>query len=123
VAAKALILEADPETREMMTLTLELRGYEVITVGTSAEAVAPARAEQPALIIVDTSTSRLGGLELIRQLRSLPECGGRPVLATATYSAGALDRATKAGATRALLTPIDSDIFLAMAQGLLGQDW
>jgi signal transduction histidine kinase/CheY-like chemotaxis protein len=85
---KVLVVDDEPDTRELMLTTLAESGCEVratASVGEAMEAVAAAR---PDVIVSDIGMPGENGYELVRRLRRLPpEQGGRiPAAALTAYS-------------------------------------
>jgi DNA-binding response OmpR family regulator len=66
---RILIVEADPNILRGLDLTLAMEGYKVRTAADGEEGLLIARTERPDLLIVDVMLPRLGGLELVRELR------------------------------------------------------
>ena len=66
---RILIIEDDPSILRGLDLNLGMEGYKVRTASDGEEGLRLARTERPDLLIVDVMLPRLGGLELIRELR------------------------------------------------------
>lgn len=66
---RILIVEDDPNILRGLDLNLALEGYKVRTAADGEEGLRIARTERPDLLLVDVMLPRLGGLELIRELR------------------------------------------------------
>ncbi|HQR29293.1 MAG TPA: response regulator transcription factor [Anaeromyxobacteraceae bacterium] len=75
---RILIVEDDPSILRGLDLNLAMEGYKVRTAADGEEGLRIARTERPDLLIVDVMLPRLGGLELIRELRK--EDPGMPIL-------------------------------------------
>jgi DNA-binding response OmpR family regulator len=75
---RILIVEDDPSILRGLDLNLGMEGYKVRTAADGEEGLRIARTERPDLLIVDVMLPRLGGLELIRELRK--EDPGMPIL-------------------------------------------
>ena len=69
MAEKILIVEDDPSILRGLDLNLAMEGYKVRTAADGEEGLRIARTERPDLLIVDVMLPRLGGLELVRELR------------------------------------------------------
>ncbi len=97
--AKILLVEDDPDTRELVRLTLELYGHEVAEAQTAEESLARAGAIAPDLILMDLSLGgKFDGLEATKRLRSDPAFDGTPIIAlTAHAMAGDRERSLSAG--------------------------
>ena len=81
--ARPLILVADdnPDSRSIIGLVLEHRGYEVATAADGEEAVRQAREHQPDLILMDLQMPRLSGLEAAQALKEDVSTSDIPILA------------------------------------------
>jgi PAS domain S-box-containing protein len=96
-------------------------GFRVVEATTGEEAVAVARAEDPALIVLDVNLPDISGLEVCARLRADPRTAAVPVLhLTATYAnsekwVAALDQ----GADAYLTEPVDPAVLVATVRALL----
>lgn len=81
--ARTLILVADdnPDSRSIMGLVLEHRGYEVVTAVDGEDAVRQAREQQPDLILMDLQMPRLSGLDAAQALKADASTSDIPILA------------------------------------------
>lgn len=70
VAEKILVVDDEPNIRDVLTTVLEFHGFEVATAATGAEAVARAEADAPALIVLDVMLPDMDGLAVCRDLRA-----------------------------------------------------
>jgi two-component system alkaline phosphatase synthesis response regulator PhoP len=69
VSERILVIEDDPSILRGLQLNLTLEGYAVRSAGDGETGLALARAERFDLLLVDVMLPRLGGLEVIRELR------------------------------------------------------
>lgn len=97
--AKILLVEDEPDTRELVRLTLELDGHEVVEAGTAEEGIARARSTRPDLILMDLSLGgQFDGLEATKRLRTDPAFDEVPIVAlTAHAMQGDRERSLAAG--------------------------
>lgn len=97
--AKILLVEDEPDTRELVRLTLELDGHEVVEAGTAEEGIVRARASRPDLILMDLSLGgQFDGLEATKRLRTDPAFDETPIVAlTAHAMQGDRERSLAAG--------------------------
>lgn len=97
--AKILLVEDEPDTRELVRLTLELDGHEVVEAGTGEEGILRARATRPDLILMDLSLGgQFDGLEATKRLRTDPAFDEVPIVAlTAHAMQGDRERSLAAG--------------------------
>jgi CheY-like chemotaxis protein len=85
-ATSPLVLIVDPfaDAREMYAEYLEFRGYRVATAATGAEALTRARADKPALILMDTYLPEMSGSDTLRAMRADPALVHTPIVAFTT---------------------------------------
>jgi PAS domain S-box-containing protein len=85
---KVLIVDDEPDTREMLKAGLGQCGAEVVAVGSAAEALEAVEQSAPDLIISDIGMPGEDGYELMKRVRGLPaERGGRvPAIALTAYA-------------------------------------
>ena len=65
-----LVADDDPTIVALLTVTLQQDGFRVLTAGDGETALRVARAEQPALILLDWRMPGLEGVEVARALRA-----------------------------------------------------
>jgi len=98
--SRILLVEDEPDTRELVRLTLELYGYDVVDAGTAEDGMARARLSPPDLILMDLSLcgGQMDGLEATRRLRADPAFDTIPIIAlTAHAMPGDRERSLAAG--------------------------
>jgi DNA-binding response OmpR family regulator len=66
---KIVVIEDDPSILRGLQLNLGMEGYLVRSAGDGETGLALARTEKPDLVVVDVMLPRLGGLEVVRELR------------------------------------------------------
>jgi two-component system, cell cycle response regulator DivK len=120
VKNKVLVVDDDESNRYMLSRRLEYRGYLVVTATDGREAVERARAEAPCLILMDVTLPVLDGLAATRELKSLPELRGIPVIAlTAHAGPEDRDRAREAGCDDYDTKPIEFERLEKKIENLL----
>jgi CheY-like chemotaxis protein len=106
--AVILIAEDDSLNREMIRRYLQLAGYQVITATDGEQAVAMAKAELPALILMDLGLPVLSGWDATKQLRMAPETRAIPIIALTAYAlVGDREKALAAGCNDYETKPIN----------------
>ena len=112
---KLLVVDDDPNTRELLRDALEIRGASVRASATASEAQQLLVAWHPDLMISDIGMPCVDGYELIRRVRHLPaaEGGTTPAIAC-TGHARAEDRARAmyAGYDAVVAKPVDLDVLI-----------
>ena len=80
-AAPVLLVEDDTLLRQAFRILLEDAGFRVVEAGSVAEALASARAETPALVVLDLGLPDRPGLDVARELRGEAATSDIPILA------------------------------------------
>jgi CheY-like chemotaxis protein len=99
-----LVVERDPNIRELEAHFLHQAGYSVEFEQDGSSALAQARKLVPDIIITEILVPKLDGLALCRQLKADPLTRGIAVLVFSILAAGA--RSREAGADAFLLKPL-----------------
>ncbi len=117
---RILLVEDNPENRDMLSRRLIRRGFEVEFAEDGAEAVKKARDASPALILMDLSLPVLDGWEATRRIKADEATRSIPVIAL-TAHAMAEDRAKAldAGCDDYDTKPVDLARLLEKIQALL----
>ncbi len=116
------ILTADDSTsmREMITFTLRNAGYDVVEAVDGQDALAKIAAAPPQMLITDLNMPNMDGLELIRQVRALPQCKYIPIVMLTTESQDTKKQAGReAGASGWIVKPFRSEQLVMVAKKLL----
>jgi CheY-like chemotaxis protein len=117
---KILLVEDNEMNRDMLSRRLIRRGYEVALALDGEQGVAMARAEAPALILMDMSLPGMDGWEATRQLKATPETSAIPVIAlTAHAMAGDREKAIAAGCDDFDTKPVELERLLQKIEALL----
>lgn len=118
-----LLVEDDPDIRELLEMTLMIREYRVITAGNGRQALEIAQKEQPVLVIADIMMPHLDGYGLVHRLRIAPATRRIPVVFITAASVAAEDRefALKIGVVNIIPKPVDLAMFLEIVDGLLAR--
>jgi CheY-like chemotaxis protein len=117
---KILLIEDNEMNRDMLSRRLVKRGYEVVVAVDGQEGVQKARAEVPALVLMDMSLPVLDGWEATQALRADPATRSIPVIAlTAHAMAGDREKALAAGCDDFDTKPIELERLLGKIEALL----
>ena len=120
--SKILIVEDNEMNRDMLSRRLVKRGYDVDIAVDGEQGLAMARSTPPALILMDMSLPGVDGWEATRQLKTMPETRGVPVIAlTAHAMAGDREKALAAGADDFDTKPVEFDRLLGKIAQALGK--
>jgi CheY-like chemotaxis protein len=120
---KILLVEDNEMNRDMLSRRLQRRGYEVVIAVDGEQGVAMARAESPALVLMDMSLPGLDGWEATRQLKADAATRAIPVIAlTAHAMSGDREKALEAGCDDFDTKPIELDRLLGKIEALLARN-
>ena len=103
-APRVLYIEDHEDTRELVTLVLEQRSYEVVTGSTIKSGVALAGSQQFDLYLLDSWLPGGSGLELCKQIREFDKATPIVFYSAAAYEIDK-DQAIKSGAQAYLIKP------------------
>ena len=123
MAKTIMIVDDSPLMRSSLKANLELGGYKVEFAGDGVLALTQLKSGvKPDLIITDVNMPNMGGLEFIRNLRTLAGFRFTPVLVLTTEShQEKRDEAKKHGATGWLVKPVSGpDLIKVIKQVLPG---
>ncbi len=88
---KILVVDDEPDALEILGFKLKEAGYVPLFAKDGARAIAAARDERPALIVLDLMLPEVDGLEVCKVLRRDPATAAIPVIML-TARAGEMDR-------------------------------
>ncbi len=107
-AVTILVVDDHDLNRELARSLIERLGHHVIEAADGVEGVATARAEHPALVLLDLAMPNMDGYEAVRVLKADPVTSSIPVVAlTALAMRSDEKRALDAGFDAYLTKPID----------------
>jgi two-component system cell cycle response regulator DivK len=117
---KILLVEDNEMNRDMLSRRLQKNGYEVIVALDGEEGIAKARAEPPALILMDLSLPGMDGWEATRRIKADAQTSTIPVIAlTAHALTSDRDQAMAAGCDDFDTKPVEFGRLLAKIETLL----
>lgn len=119
-----LVVEDNPNVRELLEVTLHFKGYPVVSVENGQAALEFIAREHPALIVTDILMPKMDGFALVHTLRKDPRTTRIPVIfISATYITPE-DKAfaMSLGAVRFIEKPIDTEDFLLTVAEVLTED-
>jgi two-component system cell cycle response regulator DivK len=104
---KILIVEDNPDCREIFTLYLQHMGYQTLAAGNGERSIACSLAEHPDLILIDLSLPDMSGIQAASIIKQNPDTSRIPIVAvTAWDTAIWKEKAIKAGITKYLVKPV-----------------
>ena len=117
---RILLVEDNPENRDMLSRRLIRRGFELEFAEDGAEAVRKALDLSPALILMDLSLPVMDGWEATRRIKADAATASIPVIAlTAHAMASDREKAINAGCDDYDTKPVDLERLLGKMQALL----
>jgi len=120
-ATTILIVEDNALNLELATDLLAAAGYSIRQARTGEEGLRLARAEPPALILMDLRLPGLDGYDALRGLRADPRTAQIPIVAlTAQAMTGDKEEALAAGFDDYISKPIDTRTFSQTVARVLG---
>jgi CheY-like chemotaxis protein len=122
VTVRVLVVDDDPVIRQLITMNLELEGYEVHGAGDGIEALEVAARVQPHVATIDVMKPRMDGLAAAAALRADPATAAVKVcLVSARAQQADRERAENApGVDAYLAKPFDPDELIEIVRRLAG---
>jgi CheY-like chemotaxis protein len=119
---RVLLVEDDPQAREIYGEILEYAGFAVSLAVDGEEALDLARSEVPALILMDIHLPLLSGWDALEALKDDPRTRDIPVVAiTANGGPDSLERAANSDFESYHVKPVSPGKLLAEVQRLIGE--
>jgi len=120
MAPEVLVVEDEPDIRNLIVHHLTGDGFRCRTAGDGAEALAQLRAGLPDLIVLDLMLPGLNGLELTRRVRAEPAWARLPIIML-TAKAHEIDRIVglEMGADDYVVKPFSPKELLARVRAVL----
>lgn len=118
--AKILIAEDDQDIRELVVLTLQFNGFEVVSASDGAQAVEKAQQDDFDLILMDVRMPRMTGYEACRHLRKMEGTREVPIIfLSAKGQEAEIRQGIEAGATQYILKPFAPDVLARKIRDVL----
>ena len=118
-----LLVEDDEDTRDVLSLGLQLAGARVESVGAAQEALDALHDRVPDVIVSDIGLPDEDGLSMMRYIRTLsPDEGGRvPAVAVTAYTlVDDVEEARRAGFQQHFRKPVETQELLERVAELAG---
>ena len=116
---KILVIEDDDVMRELMRMTLEQNGYEVVTADDGVRGYDTALFLKPDLIITDIRMPGADGIHVVRRVRDTDSLAETPILITTAFGTGSATFSLQLGANAFEPKPIDPQSLLSTVRRLL----
>ena len=118
---RILVIDDNEDNRRILRDLLTSAGYEVLDSLTGEDGVAMARAQSPALILMDIQLPGIDGYEATRQIKADPALRAIPIIAVTSYALSGDDKkAYEAGCDAYVAKPFSPRALLAKVREYIG---
>lgn len=118
-----LVVEDFSDTREMLSVLLRSRGYNVIEAEDGVEGLLKAGWVYPDLVIIDLSLPEMDGVEVARRIKAQAKLSQTPIFAISAYLTDAVKADVRAaGCVEAFSKPFDAEKLLEKITATLGAE-
>jgi DNA-binding response OmpR family regulator len=119
---RVLVVEDDDVIRQLITVNLELEGFEVFPAVDGQDALEKVAAARPHVVTLDVMMPRLDGWATAEKLRASPETAGIKILLLSARAQEAdLQRGQRIGVDAYLTKPFDPDELIDIVRRLGAQ--
>lgn len=119
---KVIIVDDDRDTREMLTLALELEGFDVGQAANGLRLISAMHVDRPDVILLDVMMSWIDGFELCRAIKKNETFHDIPVIFVSARKSAEDERAgIEAGAIDYFSKPLDMDRLVARIREILAE--
>ncbi|MBL4613900.1 MAG: response regulator [Magnetovibrio sp.] len=117
---KVLIIDDDPDIRELVSVFLEGAGHSVSQAEDGQDGINKASTTRPDLIILDVNMPVMDGIEVMKFLRTTPKTTDIPVIALSAVDVSQIrDDMHQLGCGAYVVKPIDFDILMGTVRNLI----
>ena len=117
---KVLLVEDDESVRQLVRVTLDLNGYEVVEAKDGLEGLLMLDMHRPDAVVLDLMMPDLGGERMLAQLRATEETKRTPVVIITGKPEVAPEVIGLVGKENFFPKPFDPDALIERVKGLLG---
>ncbi|MCF7873333.1 MAG: response regulator [Candidatus Omnitrophica bacterium] len=118
---KILIADDEPDFVELISMRLEVNGYDVVSAKDGQEAIDKTKSEKPDLLILDLMMPKVDGFEVCRMLKFDDNFKDLPIIVlSALDQQQDREKAVEAGADEYFIKPFDLSLLLTKIQELTG---
>jgi CheY-like chemotaxis protein len=119
-AGRVLVVDDDDVIRQLITVNLELEGFDVVTAVDGQDALDKVKQAQPQVVTLDVMMPRLDGWEAAARLRGDPETAHiKVILLSARAQEADLQRGERIGVDAYLTKPFDPDELIDLVRRLM----
>jgi DNA-binding response OmpR family regulator len=117
---KVIIVDDDRDTREMLTLALELESFDVGQAANGLRLISAMHVDRPDVILLDVMMSWIDGFELCRAIKKNPIFHDIPVIFISARKSAEDERAGReAGAIDYFPKPLDMERLVGRIRAIL----
>lgn len=118
--ARILTVDDSNSLRRMVAFTLKQAGHDVVQAVDGSDGLAKAREQKIDLALVDVNMPSMGGIEMVTEMRKLPEYAQTPILMLTTESSDEKKQeGRQAGATGWIVKPFSPEQLLGIVEKVL----
>jgi len=118
--ARILVVDDEPDIVRLVTKTLEVNGYEVITANDGQEGLEKTKTEKPDLIVLDLMLPKIDGYKVCGLLKRDTRYAKTPII---LFTAKAQEKDVKlgeeVGADAYIIKPFEAEVLLSKIEELL----
>jgi CheY-like chemotaxis protein len=119
-AGRVLVVDDDDVIRQLITVNLELEGFDVVTAVDGQDALDKVKDARPQVVTLDVMMPRLDGWEAASRLRHDPETAHiKLILLSARAQEADLQRGERIGVDAYLTKPFDPDELIDVVRRLM----
>jgi DNA-binding NtrC family response regulator len=107
--ATVLVIEDDPDMRELERTALQCGGFDVMVAGNGREGLETLQQRRPCVILLDLMMPVMDGLSFLKERHSQSLAPGVPVVCVTAGGDEMMAHARRLGATECLSKPTDFD--------------
>lgn len=119
---KILIVEDEPDSRNILSAFMERRGYEVLSTGSGRRALALIKEQCPDLVFLDMTIDELDGMHVLRTLRAQKNATPVVLLTGQLFGPGEREEISALGVVDLLEKPVPLARLAAMVEALFVPD-
>jgi CheY-like chemotaxis protein len=120
-AGRVLVVDDDDVIRQLITVNLELEGFDVIAAVDGQDALDKVKEARPDVVTLDVMMPRVDGWEAAARLRADPETAHvKVVLLSARAQEADIQRGERIGVDAYLTKPFDPDELIDVVRRLVG---
>jgi DNA-binding response OmpR family regulator len=110
---KVLVSEDNPDIRKILTMRLEINGYDVIQAQDGEEALDKIKKDSPDLVILDLMMPKISGFEVCRMIKFDEKYKDMPIIVlSALDQQSDREKAIENGADAYFIKPFDLELLL-----------